>query len=220
MEHSPWKANRFSASQEIPRILWNPKVHYPTHKCPPPVPLLSQLILVHAPTFHFMKIHFNNIIPSTPGPPKWSLSLRVPHQNPIYASPLPHTRYMLRQSHSFRFYHPNNIGGAVQIIKLMKLHNEELNYLYCSLNIARVIKLRRVRWAEHVAQMEERKGVYRVMVGKTEWKSLFGRPRRRWKDNIKMDLQKVECGGMDWIELVQDRDRWRALVNAVMNLLD
>ena len=125
---------------------------------------------------------------------------------------------MPRPSNSSRFYHPNNIGGAVQIIKLMKLHNEELNYLYCPLNIVRVIKSRRMRWAEHVAQMEERKGVYRVMVGKTEWKSLFGRPRCRWKDNIKIDLQEVGCGGMAWIELAQDRNSWRALVNAVMNL--
>jgi hypothetical protein len=66
--------------------------------------------------------------------------------------------------------------------------------------------------------MGERRGVYGVLVGKPEGKGPLGRPKRRWEDNIKMDLQEVECGGMDWIELVQDRDRWRALVTAVMNL--
>ena len=67
--------------------------------------------------------------------------------------------------------------------------------------------------------MGERRGVYRVLVGKPEGKRPLGSPRRRWEDNIKMDLQKVGCGGMDWIDLVQDRDRWWALVNVVMNLL-
>ena len=70
----------------------------------------------------------------------------------------------------------------------------------------------------HVARMGERRGVYRVMVGKPEAKRPLGRPRRRWEDNIKIDLQEVDCGGMEWIEFAQDRDRWRALVNAVMNL--
>ena len=81
-----------------------------------------------------------------------------------------------------------------------------------------MIKSRRMRWAGHVARMGERRGVYRVLVGKPEGKRPPGRPRRRWEDNIKMDLQEVECGGVDWMELAQDRDRWRALVNAVMNL--
>jgi hypothetical protein len=99
-----------------------------------------------------------------------------------------------------------------------KLHNEELNDLYSSPTIVRMIKSRRMRWAGHVACMGEGRGVYRVLVGKTEGKRPLGRPRSRWKDNIKADIQKVECGGMEWLELDKDRDKWRALVNAVMNL--
>ena len=75
-----------------------------------------------------------------------------------------------------------------------------------------------MRWAKNVTRMGERRGVYRVSVGKPEGKRPLGRPRRRWEDNIKMDLKEMGCEGMDWIELSQDRDRWRALVNAVMNL--
>jgi len=81
-----------------------------------------------------------------------------------------------------------------------------------------VIESRRARWAGHVARFGERRGVYRVLVGKLEGRRPLGRPRRRWKDNIKMDLQEAGCGAMDWIELAWDRDRWRTLVNAVMNL--
>jgi hypothetical protein len=98
-----------------------------------------------------------------------------------------------------------------------KLHNEELNYLYSSVNIVRVFKSR-MRWAEHVASLGERRGVNRVLVGKLKGKRPLGRPRHRWQDNIKMDLQEVGCRGMDWIDVAQDRDRWRALVKAVMNL--
>ena len=99
-----------------------------------------------------------------------------------------------------------------------KLHSEELNYLYSSPIIVRVIKLRRMRWSGHVALMGERRGVYRVLVGKPEGKRPMGRPRRRWQDNIKIVLQEVVWRGMDWIDMGQDRDRWRALVIAVMNL--
>jgi len=99
-----------------------------------------------------------------------------------------------------------------------KLHNEELNDLYRSPNIVPVIKSRIIRWAGHVARMGEKRGIYRVLVGKPEGKRPFGRPRHRWEDNIKMDLQEVGCGGMDWMELAQDKDRWRTLVNAVINL--
>ena len=99
-----------------------------------------------------------------------------------------------------------------------RLHNEELNDLYSSPNIVRVIKSRRMRWAGHVACMGEERGVYRVLVGKTEGRRPLGRRRRRWVDNIRMYLQEVGCGYMDWIGLAQDRDRWRTLVSAVMNL--
>ena len=98
-----------------------------------------------------------------------------------------------------------------------KLHNEELNDLYCSPNIVRVVKSRRMRWAGHVAGMEEGSGVHKVLVGKPEGKRPLGRPRRRWENNIKMDLQEIGCGVMDWMELAQDRDRWQALVSTVMN---
>jgi len=74
-----------------------------------------------------------------------------------------------------------------------------------------------MRWAGHVARVGERRGVYRVLVGKPEGKRPYGRHKRRWEDDIKMDIQEVGCGGMDWIDLAQDRDRWWALVNAVMN---
>ena len=99
-----------------------------------------------------------------------------------------------------------------------KLHNEELNDLYSSPNIVRVIKLREMRWAGHVARMGEEREVYRILVGKPEGKRPLGRHRRRWVDNIRMDLQEVERGYMDRIGLAQDRDRWRTLVSAVMNL--
>ena len=93
-----------------------------------------------------------------------------------------------------------------------KLHNEEL---YSLPNIVLVVKST-MRWAGHVARMEEGRDVHRVLVGKLEGKRPLGRPRRRWEDNIKMDLREVGEGG-DWMELAQDRDRWRALVNTVMN---
>ena len=99
-----------------------------------------------------------------------------------------------------------------------RLHNEELNDLYSSPNIVRVTKSRRIRWAGHVARMGEEKGAYRVLVGKPEGRTPLGRPRHRWVDNIRMDLQELGCGYMDWIGLAQDRDGWRTFVSAVMNL--
>jgi hypothetical protein len=103
---TPWsrvllqKLTGFAASQEIPRILWNSKVHYRTHKCPPTVPILSPLHPVPTNPSHFLKIHLNIILPSTSGSPQWSLSLRHPHQNPVHTSPLPHTRHLPSQSYS------------------------------------------------------------------------------------------------------------------------
>ena len=97
-----------------------------------------------------------------------------------------------------------------------KLHNEELGDFYSLPNIVQVVKSGRICWAGHVVRMGEGRSVHRVLVGKSEGKRPLGRPRRRWEDNIKMDLREVGGGG-DWMELAQDRDKWRALVNTVMN---
>jgi hypothetical protein len=99
-----------------------------------------------------------------------------------------------------------------------KLHNEELHNLYSSPDIIRQVKSRRMRWAGHVARMGEERKVYKVSVGKPEGKRLLGRPTRRWEDGIRMDLREIGLGGVDWIRLAQERDRWRAVVSAVINL--
>jgi hypothetical protein len=99
-----------------------------------------------------------------------------------------------------------------------KLHNEELHNLYSSPDIIRQVKSRRMRWAGHVAHMGEERIVYWVLVGKPEGKRPLGRPRCMWEDGIRMDLRKIGLGGLDWIRLAQDMDRWREVVSAVMNL--
>ena len=107
MVQSPsWEANWYAASQEIPRISRNPKVHYRTHKRPPPVPILGQPNPVNIPTSHLLDIHPNIIHPSTPRSPQWSPSLRFPHQDPIHPPLVTHTRHMPSPSHSSRFYLP------------------------------------------------------------------------------------------------------------------
>jgi hypothetical protein len=98
------------------------------------------------------------------------------------------------------------------------LHNEELNDLYSSPSIIKIFKSRRMRWAGHVARIGEKRNAYRLLLGKPEGKRLLGKPRRRWVDNIRMDLGEVEWGDVDWIGLAKDRNRWRALVSWVLNL--
>jgi hypothetical protein len=99
-----------------------------------------------------------------------------------------------------------------------KLHNEELHDLYSSPNIIRIMKSRRMRWEGHVARMGEKLNVYKLLVAKLEGKRPPGRPRCRSVNNIRMDLIEVGWGDVDWIGLAQDRGRWRALVNSVLNL--
>ena len=99
-----------------------------------------------------------------------------------------------------------------------KLHNAELHALYSSPNIIRSLKSRRLRWAGHVARIEHYRNAYRVLLEKPEGKRPLGRPRRRWENNIKMDLREVGCDPADWIDFADDRDQWRAYVRAVMNL--
>jgi hypothetical protein len=99
-----------------------------------------------------------------------------------------------------------------------KLHNEELHDLYSLPSIIRIIKSRRMRWTGHVERMGEKRHAYRLLVGRPEGKRPLGRPRRRWVDYIRMDLGEVGWGDVDWSGLAQDRNRWRAVVNSVLNL--
>ncbi|KAJ4428167.1 hypothetical protein ANN_24182 [Periplaneta americana] len=130
----------------------------------------------------------------------------------------------LREEHRFRVFENKvlrKIFGAKRdevTGEWRKLHNTELHALYSSPDIIRNIKSRRLRWAGHVARMGESRNAYRVLVGRPEGKRPLGRPRRRWEDNIKMDLREVGYDDRDWINLAQDRDRWRAYVRAAMNL--
>ena len=98
------------------------------------------------------------------------------------------------------------------------VHNAELHALYSSPNIIRNLKSKRLRWAGYVARMEKFRNAYRVLVGKPESKKPLGRPKRRWEDNIKMDLREVGCDPRDWIALAEDRDQWWAYVWAVVIL--
>ena len=135
MVQSPsWEANWCAASQEIPRISRNPKVHYRTHKRPPPVSILGQPNPVHIPTSHLLVIHPNIIHPYTPRSPQWFLSLRFPQQDPMQPPFLTHTRHMPSPSHSTQFYHPHNIGWGVQIIRSSLcnlLHSPVTSSLLC-----------------------------------------------------------------------------------------
>ena len=112
------EANRFSARQEIPSIVWNPKVHYRTHKSQSPVSILTRAIQ-SIPQSHFLMIYLNIILSSMPESSKWYLFLKFPHQSPVYTSPLTYTCYMHYPSHSSWFVHPNNICWEVRIINLL-----------------------------------------------------------------------------------------------------
>jgi hypothetical protein len=133
----------------------------------------------------------------------WSLTLREEHRLRVFEN------RVLR-----RIFGPkrDEVTGGWR-----KLHTEELHNLYSSPSIIRMIMSRRMIWAGHVARMGEKRNAYRILVGNLEGNRPLGRPRRRWVDNIKMDLREIGWDGMDWIHLAQVRDQWRALVNAVMN---
>jgi hypothetical protein len=134
----------------------------------------------------------------------WSLMLRKEHRLRVFEN------RMLR-----RIFGPkrDEVTG-----EWTKLHNKELHDLYSSPSIIRIIKSRRMRWAGHVTRMGEKKNAYRLLVGKPEGKRPLRRPRRGWVDNIKMDFGEVGWDDVDWIDLAQVRNRWRALVNSVLNL--
>jgi hypothetical protein len=133
----------------------------------------------------------------------WSLTLRKEHRLRVFEN-----RVLRKIFGSKR----DEVTGEWR-----KLHNEELRDLYSSPRIIRIIKSRRMRWAGHVARMGEKRNAYRLLVGKPEGKGPLGRPRRRWVDNMRMDLGEVGWGYVDWIGLAKDRNRWRALVNSILN---
>jgi hypothetical protein len=152
-----------------------------------------------------IKIYKTIILPAVLyGCETWSLTLREEHRLRVFEN------RVLR-----RIFGPkrHEVAGGWR-----KLHNEELHGLYSSPSIVRMIKARRMRWAGHVACMGEVRGAYNILVGRPEGRRPLGRPRRRWEDNIKMDLREIGFGDVEWIQWAQDRDRWWALVNTVMNL--
>jgi hypothetical protein len=134
----------------------------------------------------------------------WSLTLREEHRLGVFEN------RMLR-----RIFGPkrDEVTGEWR-----KLHNEELHDLYSSPSIITIMKARRMRWTGHVARMGEKRNAYGLLVGKPEGRRPLGRPRLWWVDNVRMDLVEVGWGDVDWIDLAQDRDRRRALVNSVLNL--
>jgi hypothetical protein len=134
----------------------------------------------------------------------WSLILRKEHKLRVFEN-----RFLRRICGSKR----DEVKGEWR-----KLHSEKFHILYLSPDIIRQVKSRRMRWARRVERMGEERNVYRVLVGKPEGTRPFGRPRRKWENGIRMDLKETGYGGLEWIKLAQDRDRWRALVNTVMNL--
>jgi hypothetical protein len=134
----------------------------------------------------------------------WSLTLKEEHRLRVF------------ENRVLRIFGPKREENG----SWRKMHNDELQSLYSSPNIPRVIKSRRMRWAGHVARMREGRGVYRVLVGRPEGKRPLERHRRRWEDNIKMDLRVIGIDGANWIRLAQDRVQCRAFVNTVMNLRD
>jgi hypothetical protein len=134
----------------------------------------------------------------------WSLTLREEHRLRLFENRVPRKIFSPKK---------DEVTGEWR-----KVHNEEHCDLCSSPSIIRIIKSRRMRWAGHVAHMEEKRNVYRLLVGNPEGKRPLGRPRCRWVDNIKMDLGEVGWGDMDWIGLAQDMNKGRALVNSVLNL--
>jgi hypothetical protein len=134
----------------------------------------------------------------------WSLTLREEHRLRVFEN------RVLRRT--FGQKRVEVTGGW------RKLHNEELHNLYSSPNIIRMMKSRMMRWAGHVARVGANRNTYRILERKPGRNRPLRRPRRRWVDNIKMDLKDIRWGGMDWIDLAEDGDQWRAVVNTVMNL--
>ena len=168
-------------------------------------PKLRRFRLCYVPYFLKIKIYRTIILPVVLyGCETWSLTLREERKLRVFENIVFRRMFGPRR---------DEVTGEWR-----GLHNEELNDLYCSPNIVRVIKSRRMRWAGHVARMGEERGVYRVLVGKSDGSRPLGRPRHRWVDNSGVDLQEVGCRYMDWIGLAQDRDRWLTLVSAGINL--
>jgi hypothetical protein len=134
----------------------------------------------------------------------WSLALREEHRLRVFENRVLRRIFGLKR---------DEVTGEQR-----KLHNEELHDLYSSPIIIRIIKSRKMRCAAHVARMGEKRNAYRLLVRKPEGKRPLGRPRHRWVDNIRMDLGEVGWSDVDWIGLAKDKNRWRAVVNSVLNL--